>query len=190
MKNERNVVSLLAEGGDFASAECVALMDEADIVVTNPPFSLFRKYVGLLVEHDKKFLILGSQNAIAYGEIFKLIKEDRLWLGYDNGGEKWFRVPDDYDHTTDKGKIKVEAGVRYLAMKNMAWFTNLDTTKRHEAMTLYRHYTPDEYPTLRELSGHRGRQGLGHSDGLRRGHGRPDHLPRQVQPGSVRGPRK
>lgn len=147
MKSERNVVSLLAEGGDFASAECVALMDEADIVVTNPPFSLFRKYVGLLVEHDKKFLILGSQNAIAYGEIFKLIKEDRLWLGYDNGGEKWFRVPDDYDHTTDKGKIKVEAGVRYLAMKNMAWFTNLDTTRRHEAMTLYRHYTPDEYPT-------------------------------------------
>ena len=71
MRNERIVVSLLAEGGDFASAECVALMDEADVVVTNPPFSLFRKYVGLLVEHDKKFLILGSQNAIAYGEIFK-----------------------------------------------------------------------------------------------------------------------
>jgi hypothetical protein len=147
MKNERNVVSLLAEGGDFRSAECIALLEEADIVVTNPPFSLFRNYVGQLVEHDKKFLILGSLNAISYREIFKLIKEDRIWLGYDNGGEKWFRVPDDYDHTTDKGKIKVEGGVRYLAMKNMAWFTNLDTTKRHEAMTLYRHYTPDEYPT-------------------------------------------
>jgi adenine-specific methyltransferase EcoRI-like protein len=147
MKSERNVVSLLAEGGDFRSAECIALLEEADIVVTNPPFSLFRKYVGQLVEHDKKFLILGSQNAIAYGEIFRLIKENRLWLGYDNGGEKWFRVPDEYNHTTDKGKIRVEAGVRYLAMKNMAWFTNLDTTKRHEAMTLYRHYTPDEYLT-------------------------------------------
>jgi Adenine-specific methyltransferase EcoRI len=147
MKNERNVVSLLTEGGDFRSEESIALLKAADIVVTNPPFSLFRKYVGLLVEHDKKFLILGNQNAISYGEIFGLIKENRFWLGYDNGGEKWFRVPDDYNHTTDKGKIRVEAGVRYLAMKNMAWFTNLDTSKRHEAMTLYKHYTPDEYPT-------------------------------------------
>lgn len=145
-KNERNVLTLLTGNGDFRSAECIALLDEADIVVTNPPFSLFRKYVGQLVEHGKQFLILANQNAITYGEIFKLIKEDRLWLGYDNGGEKWFRVPDDYDHTTDKGKIKVEDGVRYLAMKNMAWFTNLDTTKRHELLTLYKWYTPEEYP--------------------------------------------
>ena len=135
-KNERNVLTLLAGDGDFRSAECIALLDEADIVVTNPPFSLFRKYVGQLVEHGKQFLILGNQNAITYSEIFKLIKENRLWLGYDNGGEKWFRVPDDYDHTTDKSKIKVEDGVRYLAMKNMAWFTNLDTTKRHEDSSL------------------------------------------------------
>jgi len=147
LKNERNVVTLLAGSGDFGSAECIALLEEADIVVTNPPFSLFRKYVDQLVEHDKKFLILGNQNAIAYGEIFRLITEDRLWLGYDNGGEKWFRVPDSYDHTTDRSKIRVEDGVRYLAMKNMAWFTNLDTTKRHEVMTLYKRYTPDEYPT-------------------------------------------
>jgi hypothetical protein len=146
LKNERNVVSLLAEGGDFRSAECIALLEEADIVVTNPPFSLFRKYVGQLVEHDKKFLILGSQNAITYSEIFNLIKEDRLWLGYHNGGEKWFRVPDSYNHTTDKSKIRVEDGVRYLAMKNMAWFTNLDTPKRHDVMTLYKRYTPEECP--------------------------------------------
>jgi hypothetical protein len=147
MKNERNVVTLLAEGGDFCSGECVALLDEADIVVTNPPFSLFRKYVGLLVEHHKKFLILGSHNAITYSDIFRLIKENRLWLGHNNGGEKWFRVPDDYNHTTDKGKIKVEAGVRYLAMKNMAWFTNLDVSRRHESLTLYRKYEPERYPT-------------------------------------------
>jgi hypothetical protein len=147
LKSERNVLTLLAGSGDFGSGESIALLKEADIVVTNPPFSLFRKYVGQLVEHDKKFLILGSQNAIAYGEIFRLIKEDRLWLGYDNGGEKWFRVPDSYNHTTDRSKIRVEDGVRYLAMKNMAWFTNLDTTKRHEVMTLYKRYTPDEYPT-------------------------------------------
>ena len=146
LKNERNVLTLLTGNGDFRSAECIALLDEADIVVTNPPFSLFRQYVGQLVEHGKQFLILGNQNAITYSEIFKLIKEDRLWLGYDNGGEKWFRVPDDYDHTTDKSKIKVEDGVRYLAMKNMAWFTNLDTTKRHELLTLYKGYTPEEYP--------------------------------------------
>ena len=94
LKNERNVLTLLAGDGDFRSAECIALLDEADIVVTNPPFSLFRQYLGQLVEHGKKFLILGNQNAITYSEIFKLIKEDRLWLGYDNGGEKWFRVPD------------------------------------------------------------------------------------------------
>jgi hypothetical protein len=145
-KNAGNVLTLLAGDGDFRSAECIALLDEADIVVTNPPFSLFRQYVGQLVEHGKQFLILANQNAITYGEIFKLIKEDRLWLGYENGGEKWFRVPDDYVHTTDKSKIKVEDGVRYLAMKNMAWFTNLDTTKRHELLTLYKRYTPEENP--------------------------------------------
>jgi hypothetical protein len=144
-KNERNVLTLLAGDGDFRSAECIALLDEADIVVTNPPFSLFRQYLGQLVEHGKQFLILGNQNAITYSEIFKLIKENRFWLGYDNGGEKWFRVPDDYVHTTDKSKIKVEDGVRYLAMKNMAWFTNLDTTKRHDTITLYKRYSPGEY---------------------------------------------
>jgi hypothetical protein len=146
IKNDRNVLTLLAGDGDFRSVECSALLDEVDIVVTNPPFSLFRDYVAQLVEHGKQFLILGNQNAITYGEIFRLIRENRLWLGYDNGGEKWFRVPDDYDHTTDKSKIKVEDGVRYLAMKNMAWFTNLDTTKRHELLTLYKSYTPEEYP--------------------------------------------
>ena len=144
-KNERNVLTLLTGDGDFRSAECIALLDEADIVVTNPPFSLFRKYVGQLVEHGKQFLILGNQNAITYSDIFKLIRENQLWLGYDNGGEKWFRVPEDYVHTTDKSKIKVEDGVRYLAMKNMAWFTNLDTTKRHELLTLYKRYTSEEY---------------------------------------------
>ncbi len=145
LKNERNVLTLLAGAGDFRSAECMALLDEADIVVTNPPFSLFREYIAQLVEHGKQFLILGNQNAITYGEIFKLIKENRLWLGYDNGGEKWFRVPDDYDHTTTASRIKVKDGVRYLSMGNIAWFTNLDTTKRHDTITLYKRYSPEEY---------------------------------------------
>lgn len=146
MKNERNVLTLLGGDGDFRSAECITLLEEADIVVTNPPFSLFREYIAQLVAHGKKFIILGNQNAITYNEIFKLIKENRLWLGYDNGGRKWFRVPGDYDHTTTKSRIKVEDGVRYLSMGNIDWFTNLDTTKRHDTITLYKRYSPEEYP--------------------------------------------
>jgi len=146
LRTDRNRPQLLTGSGDFRSAECVALLEEADIVITNPPFSLFREYVAQLIKHDKKFLILGNQNAITYVEIFNLIKQDRLWLGYDNGGEKWFRVPDDYVHTTTESRIKVENGVRYLSMGNIVWFTNLDTTKRHDTLTLYKRYRPDEYP--------------------------------------------
>jgi Adenine-specific methyltransferase EcoRI len=146
LRNERNVLTLLAGDGDFRSAECITLLDEADIVVTNPPFSLFRAYVAQLVDRGKQFLILGNQNAITYSEIFKLIKDNRLWLGYDNGGEKWFRVPDDYEHTTTASRIKTVDGVRYLSMGNMAWFTNLDTSKRHDTITLYKRYSPEEYP--------------------------------------------
>ena len=146
LRHDANVMTLLTEGGDFRSAECIALLEEADIVVTNPPFSLFREYVGQLLGHGKQFLILGNLNAITYKEIYPLIRDGQLWLGHRTGGEKWFRVPSSYVHTTDKSKIKVVDGVRYLAMKNMAWFTNLDTTKRHETLTLYKHYTPEEYP--------------------------------------------
>jgi len=124
----------------------MALLQKADIVVTNPPFSLFREYLGQLMAHGKQFLILGNLNTITYKEIYPLIKGGQIWLGHRNGGEKWFRVPNSYVHTTDKSKIKVVDGVRYLAMKNMAWFTNLDTTKRHDVLTLYKRYTPDEYP--------------------------------------------
>lgn len=147
LKNEHNVLTLLAGNGDFRSDECLALLDESDIVVTNPPFSLFREYVGQLVRHGKQFLILGNQNAITYPETFRLIKENRLWLGYDNSGEKWFRVPTHYDHTITESRIKVEDGVRYLSFGNMGWFTNLDTTKRHDTVTLYKRYSPAEYPT-------------------------------------------
>jgi hypothetical protein len=147
IRNNSNVLTPLDGDGDFRSAECAALLQESDIVVTNPPFSLFVDYVSQLIEHGKKFLILGTQNAITYNEIFNLIKENQLWFGYENGGEKWFRVPDDYDHTTTKSRIKVEGGIRYLSMGNVAWFTNLDTTKRHEPLTLYKSYTPGDYPT-------------------------------------------
>ncbi len=122
-------------GGDFRSAACVALLKEADIVVTNPPFSLFREYVAQLVEHDKKFLIIGNQNAITYKEIFPLIKADKLWLGVDNGGTKWFQVQDDYDIKTDSRK-KIVDGTKYFSMESIMWFTNLDHGRRHQRLPL------------------------------------------------------
>jgi len=131
--------------GDFRSQECVDLLKQANIVVTNPPFSLFREYIAQLVEYKKKFLILGDQNAITYKEIFKIIKENKLWFGYDNGGTKWFQVPDDYDIPTESRK-KIVNGVKYFSMGRIMWFTNLGTTKRHEELTLYKKYTPKEYP--------------------------------------------
>lgn len=87
--------------GDFRSAECVEFLKQADVVVTNPPFSLFREYVAQLVSHKKKFLILGNQNAIIYKGVFQFIRDNHMWLGVDNGGTKWFRVPENYDIATE-----------------------------------------------------------------------------------------
>jgi len=145
LKHDKNTATPLSGSGDFRSDECIKLLKEADIVVTNPPFSLFREYVQQLIEYNKKFLILGNQNATTYKDIFALVKENKLWLGYDNGGTKWFQVPDDYDIQTES-RIKVEDGVKYFSMGNIAWYTNLDTTKRHEELTLYKKYSPKEYP--------------------------------------------
>lgn len=125
----------LAGGGDFRSAECIALLKEADIVVTNPPFSLFREYVAQLVEHGKKFLIIGNQNAITYKEIFPFIKDNKLWLGVDNGGTKWFQVQDDYDIKTESRK-KIVNGTKYFSMGSIMWFTNLDHGRRHQKLSL------------------------------------------------------
>ncbi len=121
--------------GDFRSEECIALLRQADIVVTNPPFSLFREYVAQLIEHEKIFLIIGDQNAITYKEIFKLIKDDKMWLGNDNGGTKWFQVPDDYDIKTESRK-KIVDGIKYFSKGSITWYTNMDTTKRHEDLIL------------------------------------------------------
>lgn len=122
-------------GGDFRSPECVDFLKQADIVVTNPPFSLFREYIALLVEHGKQFLVIGNQNAITYKEIFPLIQANRMWLGVDNGGTKWFQVRDEYDIKTDSRK-KVVAGVKYFSMGNIMWFTNLDHGRRHQTLPL------------------------------------------------------
>jgi hypothetical protein len=142
LKNKRNALTLLEGDGDFRSAECAELLKQADIVVTNPPFSLFREYVAQLVKYDKKFLILGSLNAITYKEIFKLIKENAIWLGYNNGS-KTYLVPDNYEQNNTY--IDTD-GKKYAKMGNTGWYTNLDINKRHEELTLYKKYSPKEFP--------------------------------------------
>ena len=144
IKNRKNVLTKLKGDGDFRSPECVALLDEADIVVTNPPFSLFREYMALLMEHGKQFLIVGNMNAVTYREIFPLIRDNKVWLG-NKAGHFWFKVPDSYEEKATDFKID-ESGQKWRRMGNICWFTNLDIEKRHEEMTLFRHYTPEEYP--------------------------------------------
>ena len=134
----------LVGNGDFRSDECVEILNEADIVVTNPPFSLFREYVAQLVEYDKKFVIIGNQNAITYKEIFKLLKEDTIWLGY-HCGDMSFTVPDYYEPRETRFWID-ETGQKWRSMGNICWFTNLDIKKRHEEMILYRNYNEQDYP--------------------------------------------
>jgi hypothetical protein len=132
--------------GDFRSTECIELLKQADIVVTNPPFSLFREYVSQLVEHDKKFLIIGNQNAIICKEIFKLIKESKLWLGVSiHSGDREFMVPQDYPLTASGNRVD-EFGNKYIRVKGISWFTNLDHNKPHEDLILYKKYTAEKYP--------------------------------------------
>lgn len=145
LKNEKNILTQLEGDGDFRSKECIALLKESDVVVTNPPFSLFREYMAHLIQHDKQFLILGDQNAVTYKDVFTFIQNEKVWFGYNNGGIKWFQVPMDYDIATESRK-KVVDGKKYFSMGRINWYTNLDTTKRHELLTLYKKYTPEEYP--------------------------------------------
>lgn len=144
MRNRKNVLTLLNGDGDFRSEECVALLQEADIVVTNPPFSLFREYIALLEEYQKRYIIIGNMNAVTYKEIFPMIAENRLWLGY-NSGHFWFKVPDSYEVKKTDFKID-ENGQKWRRMGNICWFTNMDIEKRHENMTLFRNYSPELYP--------------------------------------------
>ncbi len=130
--------------GDFRSKECISLLQEADIVVTNPPFSLFREYLQQLIEHDKKFLIIGNQNAISYKEVFGLIKEDKMWLGYTHPVA--FVVPDHYEMREGRS-WRDEKGTNWRSLGNACWFTNLDIQKRHESLVLYKTYSPESYPT-------------------------------------------
>ena len=133
----------LQQNGDFRSPECIEILKEADIVITNPPFSLFREYVAQLMEYDKKFLIIGSQNVITYKEIFPLLKDNKVWLGYNNG-DMVFTVPDYYEPR--ETRYWEEDGIKYRSMGNICWLTNLDIPKRHEELLLYVPYNAEEYP--------------------------------------------
>lgn len=143
----KNTIEELKGDGDFRSAECLELLDEADIVVTNPPFSLFREYVATLMEHEKSFIILGNVNAITYREIFPLLKENRIWIGASiHSGDRAFYVPDDYPLSASGCGID-ENGRKFIRVKGVRWFTNLDIRQRHEEMILVKRYDPDLYPT-------------------------------------------
>jgi hypothetical protein len=146
LRHDKNVMTLLEGNGDFRSAESVELLKQSDIVVTNPPFSLFREYISQLVEYDKKFLIIGNVNAITYKECFKLIRDNKMWLGASiHSGDREFRVPDHYPLEAAGSRVD-EKGNKYIRVKGVRWFTNLDYEERHEDLVLYKKYSPSEYP--------------------------------------------
>ncbi len=147
LQNNKNVLSIL-KTGDFRSQECIELLKEADIVVTNPPFSLFREYIGQLMEYGKKFLIIGNMNSITCKEVFPYIQNNRMWIGPSiSSGDRKFFVPDDYPLNAAGCGIDSD-GKRFIRVKGVRWFTNLDHNKRHEDLDLVCRYSEDEYPTF------------------------------------------
>lgn len=136
-----NELTELKGDGDFRSPECLALLDEADIVVTNPPFSLFREYVATLVEHKKGFILIGHQNAIKYKEIFPLLKSNKIWLGYGFSGNVAF-----FESPYEDVAVSAQHKEGLIRVSGVMWFTNLDIKKRHEEMILVKRYTPEDYP--------------------------------------------
>ncbi len=130
--------------GDFRSPECIELLRKADIVVTNPPFSLFAEFVAQLVKYGKQFVIVGNQNAITYKEIFPLLRDNKMWIGY-KFGDMSFRVPDYYEPRATRYWEDKE-GKKWRSLGNICWFTNLDIKKRHEPIVLYEHYDEEKYP--------------------------------------------
>ena len=146
LKNKKNSLTILKGDGDFRSKECIELLKQSDIVVTNPPFSLFREFVAQLEQYQKDYLIIGNVNAITYKEIFKLIKENKLWLGQSiHSGDREFRVPDSYPLQSAGFRID-EKGFKYIRVKGVRWFTNMDYKERHEDLILYKNYNSNEFP--------------------------------------------
>ena len=143
IQNEKNVLSILKGNGSFDSSESIELLKEADIVVTNPPFSLFREFLSLLDKHGKQFIIIGNTNALTYKETFKMFQEDKIRTGYTNFNVgMFFQVPDTYEKFHH-----VENGRKVARVSTSCWFTNLAVAKHNEDLILYKHYTPEEYPT-------------------------------------------
>ena len=145
LQNDKNVLSTLRTG-DFRDPECIELLKQADIVVTNPPFSLFREYIAQLMEYKKKFLIIGPSNATHYKEIFPLIKANQLWQGYGfNRGNAYFSIPKEAIPQYANGVYDENTGL--VKFRNCVWFTNMDHNKRHEDLDLVCRYSPEEYPS-------------------------------------------
>lgn len=132
----------LTQNGDFRSPECIEILKEADVVITNPPFSLFREYVAQLIEYNKKFIIIGRETAITYKEIFTLLRDGIVWLGYNNGDME-FLVPDYYEPR--ETRYREENGQKYRSLGNIIWLTNIDIPKRHDDIIVYKSYSPEEY---------------------------------------------
>ncbi len=132
--------------GDFRSQECIELLKQADIVVTNPPFSLFREFLAQLIEYDKQFLIIGNMNAVTYKEVFPLVQANKVWFGASiHSGDREFGVPQDYPLNAAGWRVD-EEGRKFIRVKGVRWFTNLDIPKRHDPLLLYRTYSPELYP--------------------------------------------
>ena len=147
LKFDNFVKTPLKGDGDFRSEECIEILKEADIVVTNPPFSLFREFVAQLMEYKKKFLIIGNINAASYKEVFPLIRDNEIWMGASiHSGDREFRVPDDYPLNAAGYRVD-ENGVKFIRVKGVRWFTNMDYPQRHEDLILYKTYNPNDYPT-------------------------------------------
>ena len=145
-KSGENQLDELEGDGDYSSPECLELLKEADIVVTNPPFSKFKEYVATLMEYDKKFIIIGNLNAVTYKEIFPLLKDNKAWIGPSiHSGDRKFYVPDDYPLNAAGCGIDDE-GRRFIRVKGVRWYTNLDIKQRHETLILAKRFNPELYP--------------------------------------------
>lgn len=150
-RSKENVLKKLKGDGDFRSPECLKLLDEADIVVTNPPFSLFREYIAMLIEHQKKFIIIGSTNAISMKEIFPLMQNNKMWLGAPfQSGNAYFYIPEGVD-TSQYAKGVYDPETRKVKFRNCCWYTNLDFKLRHEWLILVKRYQPEIYPSYDNL---------------------------------------
>lgn len=142
IQNNKNVLSILKENGDFSSKECKQLLEEADIVVTNPPFSLFREYLSLLVKYNKLFLIIGNTNALKYKECFQLFMDNKIRTGYTNFNTgMFFVVPDSFEKYHH-----IENGKKIARVSTSCWYTNLPVSKHNEELVMYKKYTSEEYP--------------------------------------------